>query len=92
MENTSAGRLCLSNNKALKVSYLIQCEIRIAETPAAIPTLAQVRWIQKNAKGFRYRESGCSSCFSRSLLPLLWAACLTVSGQALQPFRLVLSY
>ncbi len=55
IENTGATGLCLLTNDAMKVSYLLQCEIIFPKTPAAIPTLTQVRWIQKNAKGFRYR-------------------------------------
>ncbi len=55
IENTSAGGLCLLTNDAIKLSYLLQCEICIPNTAAAIPTLTQVRWIQENAKGSRYR-------------------------------------
>jgi hypothetical protein len=55
IENTGAGGLCLLTNDALKVSYLLQCEICIPKTAAAIPALTQVRWIEKNAKGSRYR-------------------------------------
>ncbi len=54
IENTSPGGLCLLTDDALKLSYLLQCEICIPSTAAAMPTLTQVRWIQKNAKGFRY--------------------------------------
>ena len=55
MQNTSTGGLCLLTNDAIRVSYLLQCEIGIPKSAAAIPTLAQVRWIQKNAEGSRSR-------------------------------------
>ena len=55
MENIGAGGLCLLTNDTIKVSYLFQCEITIAKTPAAIPTFTQVRWVEKNAKGAKYR-------------------------------------
>ena len=55
LRNTSAGGLCLLTNDVMKVSYLLQCELSIPKTPATIPALMQVRWVQKNAKGSRYR-------------------------------------
>ena len=55
IRNTSAGGLCLLTNDLMKVPYLLQCELRISKTPAAIPALMQVRWVQKNTKGSRYR-------------------------------------
>ena len=54
-ENIGAGGLCLLTNDALKVPYLFQSEIRIPKTAAAIPILTQVRWVEKNAKGVKYR-------------------------------------
>ncbi len=54
LRNTSAGGLCLLTNDVMKVSYLLQCELSIPKTPAAIPALMQVRWVQKNTKGLRY--------------------------------------
>ncbi len=54
IQNTSAGGLCLLTNGLMKVSYLLQCELSIPKTPATIPALMQVRWVQKNAKGLRY--------------------------------------
>ncbi len=55
IENIGGGGLCLLTNDALKVPYLLQCEITIPKTAAAIPTFTQVRWIEKNAKGLTYR-------------------------------------
>ena len=55
IDNIGAGGLCLLTNDAIKLSYLLQCEICIPNTAAAIPTLTQVRWIQRNAKGVRYK-------------------------------------
>ena len=55
IQNISGGGLSLLTNRLMTVSNLLQCEIIFPKTPAAIPTLTQVRWIQKNAKGFRYR-------------------------------------
>ncbi len=55
IRNTSAGGLCLLTNNSMKVSYLLQCELSVPKTRAAIPALMQVRWVQKNAKGSRYR-------------------------------------
>ncbi len=54
IRNSSAGGLCLLTNDLMKVSYLLQCELSIAKTPATIPALMQVRWVQKNAKGVKY--------------------------------------
>ncbi len=55
LHDMSKGGFCVLTDKALKVLKVVRCEIGLAKVPAAIPTVSQVRWIQKNARGPRYR-------------------------------------
>lgn len=47
--NISQGGICLLNNQSTPVSPLLRCEIMVPGTCAAIPTLMQVRWTQKDS-------------------------------------------
>jgi hypothetical protein len=55
VQNISSSGLCLLAQKSLKVSELLVGEIVVPGTQASIPTLLQVRWLQKNSFGPRYR-------------------------------------
>ena len=55
VQNISSGGLCLSAQKRLKVSEMLVGEISIPGTRASIPTLLQVRWLEKGPVGTRYR-------------------------------------
>lgn len=55
IQNISRGGLCLLTHQGMKVSRLCLCEIRFPKIPVSIPTLLQVRWTQKSAKGASYR-------------------------------------
>lgn len=52
MKTIGAGGPWLLTSDAMKVSYLLQCEIRIPKSVTAIPTLTQVHWIQKTSNDF----------------------------------------
>jgi hypothetical protein len=47
VQNISAGGLCLLSDRSIPRAALVRCEIVVPGTPATIPTLMQVRWIQK---------------------------------------------
>jgi hypothetical protein len=49
IQNVSQGGACLQSDRPIPVSSLVRCEIVVPGTRAAIPTLMQVRWIQRNS-------------------------------------------
>jgi len=44
--NISTHGLCVQLDQACPDSALVRCEIHVPSCPVAIPTLAQVRWVQ----------------------------------------------
>src|SRR6266704_3486176 len=53
--NISDGGFCMVATQPLQISALLQGRLRLARIPAEIPTLVQVRWVQRVASGHRYR-------------------------------------
>lgn len=49
--DVSNGGLCLQLDQFCIVSTLLKCEIFFPGSPAAVPTLAQVRWIRESEQG-----------------------------------------
>jgi len=49
--NISNGGLCVLLEQECHRSSLLKCEISVAGSAVAIPTLAQVRWMQENERG-----------------------------------------
>src|SRR5215472_6851053 len=47
--NISKGGLCLVLDRSCQESSLLRCEIFLPDSPVAIPTLAQVRWIDEDS-------------------------------------------
>jgi hypothetical protein len=45
----SKGGLCLVLDRSCTQSSLLRCEIFLLDSPVAIPTLAQVRWIHEDS-------------------------------------------
>ncbi len=55
VENVSSGGLCLVATSPLKISEMLVGEIAVPGTQATIPTLLQVRWLEKGSRGSQYR-------------------------------------
>ena len=53
--NISDGGFCMVATHPLQISALLQGRLRLARIPAEIPTLVQVRWVQRVGSGRRYR-------------------------------------
>src|SRR5258707_8867259 len=53
--NISDGGFCMVATHPLQISALLQGRLRLARIPAEIPTLVQVRWVQRVASERRYR-------------------------------------
>ena len=51
VQNISNGGFCLLLEKRCEASSLLRCEIVLPGFPVAIPTLAQVRWMQEAPEG-----------------------------------------
>lgn len=51
VQNISNGGFCLLLEKPCEASSLLRCEIVLPGIPVAIPTLAQVRWMQATPEG-----------------------------------------
>jgi c-di-GMP-binding flagellar brake protein YcgR len=50
--NVSAGGVCLLTDEALKVGQVLKMALPLPSVEATTPTLAEVRWVQKqNKKG-----------------------------------------
>ena len=59
VNNISDGGFCLLASHVPRQSALLQGQLRLARMPAQIPTLVQVRWIDRSSKqhyriGLRY--------------------------------------
>lgn len=54
IQDVSGGGLRLLTDRPLKPAQLVRCEIRLREVPVWIPTLMQVRWTKRNARGLKY--------------------------------------
>jgi len=50
-QNISNGGLCVLLDQECHVSSLLKCGIFVAGAAVAIPTLAYVRWMQRNERG-----------------------------------------
>lgn len=55
VKNISDGGFCLFADRAPKESALLQGYLKLANVPAHIPTLVQVRWIVPPTDGHDYR-------------------------------------
>jgi hypothetical protein len=55
IQNISHGGACLQTDQPIPVSSLVRCEIIIPGTLAAIPTLMQVRWTQRDSTNGKYK-------------------------------------
>ncbi len=55
VSNISDGGFCMVATHPLQISALLQGRLRLARIPAEIPTLVQVRWVQRVASERRYR-------------------------------------
>lgn len=49
IQNIGDGGICLLSDRSIPPSSLVCCEIVVPGTRATIPTLMQVRWIQKSS-------------------------------------------
>ena len=47
VHNVSQGGICFISTEPIPQSSLVRCDIGVSESPVSIPTLMQVRWIQK---------------------------------------------
>jgi hypothetical protein len=54
--NLSEGGLCLSTDQALRESQIVRIRLPIANGPATMPTLAEVRWVKKRSAGAKTIE------------------------------------
>jgi PilZ domain len=52
--NVSDAGICLSTAKPLAHSSVVRCEVAVSDAPVAVPTMAQVRWVEKR-QGAEYR-------------------------------------
>jgi hypothetical protein len=48
VHNVSHGGICFIATQPIRQSSLVRCDIRSSEARINIPTLMQVRWIQKH--------------------------------------------
>src|SRR5437016_817978 len=55
IKNISDGGFCVIATHAPERSVLLQGRLLFPRMPAQIPTLVQVRWVQRVASGRRYR-------------------------------------
>jgi hypothetical protein len=46
-ENVGAGGVCLVTDQVLPLNSILRCELSVSDMPMDIPTLMQVRWLQK---------------------------------------------
>jgi hypothetical protein len=47
LHNISQGGICFISSELIRQSSLVRCCIGVSESPVGIPTLMQVRWVQK---------------------------------------------
>jgi c-di-GMP-binding flagellar brake protein YcgR len=55
IENASCGGVSVLSSRLVPISSLVRCELKLSQSAAVIPTLMQVRWIQKTMVGELYR-------------------------------------
>ena len=55
VSNVSDGGFCLLTPRAPRPSVLLQGPLKLAGMPARIPTLVQVRWVERLPHGKSYR-------------------------------------
>ena len=55
MKDISDGGFCILTAHAPKTSTLLQGQLRLARVPVQIPTLVQVRWINRSLSGGGYK-------------------------------------
>jgi len=55
IQNISSGGMCVLTLHALEVSELLLAEIAVPSTRAGIPTLLQVRWLEKSSNRSPHR-------------------------------------
>jgi PilZ domain-containing protein len=55
VKNISDGGFCVIATQAPEKSKLLQGRLLLPRMPAQIPTLVQVRWVEKAASGRHYR-------------------------------------
>lgn len=52
MKNISNGGLCLISKSKVKVNDFLRLSFKLETLPVAIPTLVEVRWVQKTSDSF----------------------------------------
>jgi PilZ domain len=55
IQGISAGGLDLLTRQLLTASSLVRGELLLPKIPIGLPVLLQVRWVQEQSKGHRYR-------------------------------------
>ena len=55
LQNISGGGVCLLSDQAFEASQILRCEILLPELPVRVPTLLQVRWINRPRGTRAYR-------------------------------------
>ncbi len=53
--NVSDTGICLSTAKPLTYSSVVRCDVTVSDAPVKIPTMAQVRWVERR-HGAEYRN------------------------------------
>lgn len=49
MKNISSGGLCLTSKTKVKVNEFLRLSFKLEAVPVAVPTLVEVRWVQKTS-------------------------------------------
>ena len=55
IQNLSTSGVCLLGDRPLELSQVFRCEIQLPGLPVGIPTLLQVRWIDRPLDAHAYR-------------------------------------
>jgi hypothetical protein len=53
--NVSDTGMCLSTAKPLTYAAVVRCDVTVSDPPVSIPTMAQVRWVERR-HGAEYRS------------------------------------
>jgi len=53
--NASESGMCISTAVPLMHSSVVRCDISVGDLPVTIPTMAQIRWVEK-VSGGEYRS------------------------------------
>ncbi len=54
VDNVSKRGLCVSSPVPLMLSKVVRCDIGLRDLPVTVPTIAQVRWVEKiNPRNYR---------------------------------------